>query len=202
MHVYTRLNGFGATVLPTSPYEARRVFNSDELELTCFTSAGAARAAIQVHGGVRADPPAMAEVARSGYTGEWRLETRLFSCQWPRGFALLANPGPRAPSKFDLLGQDGALIYVQGPFPLERILARGLVAPGQRVLEEGEREGRSFVEVGYQVEGRDWIQQHILIPFDTEHVLMVTEQSLTAHWAATFGAGETVVETLVTRRPD
>src|SRR5262249_33527672 len=83
------------------------------------------------------------------------IETSVFDVEWPADLDLWSTD-PGAPSPFDLVGREEELVYVQGPFALERLPAiPELVAPGQRIVARGTPEER-WIELSYEHAGKPY----------------------------------------------
>jgi hypothetical protein len=182
-HVYARLSGYGLVLIPFAPYRFEALPDGRSLTVTHASPQGTRSARITpgpVAPTVHLEPGTasldeVVTLSNDGQAGPWRIETRVFTCAWPAGFALASAPddGP-----FDLYGPDGSLIYFQGPYPPERVPpTRGLVAPGQTLAGEGEGSGFHWVEVSYPHEGRTWLKRYAFVPLTPEQVLVVTTQA-------------------------
>ncbi len=200
-HVYARLTGFGWTLLPLAPFRFERVDGRERTVLAIHDPGdGPRRATINlggakpiVHLGERtSDLGEVLDLIPGGGCDHWRIETTVFTARWPSGFALASPPGPGMPSPFDLLGPDGALIYVQGPLPRRDL--RGLdriAAPDQVIRRHGRSAGRSWwppgwavrhpgwswVELEYRHEGSPWRQVYRLADLGGGYACVVTKQA-------------------------
>src|SRR5687768_3377314 len=64
-------------------------------------------------GAVRIDDRVEVQLCPS--SSGWTLRTAEYHCIWPRGLDVHARGGTGQPSAFDLVGEGGALVWIQGP---------------------------------------------------------------------------------------
>ncbi len=184
-HVYLRLTGFGATVTPYAPFrivrldaEGRRLRVASEVGEAVFDFA------LTVPDSV----PHIADVSKSAFQNPWRLETAVYSSPWPQTFEIVSTQDPASPAGYDLIGPQGSLIYVQGPFPPSRLASvHSLVAAGQTVRSVGQTGAHEWIRLAYEHEGNGWEQTHVLVRL-AEFSLAVTTQAPLAHADDTFAA--------------
>lgn len=193
-HVFVRLAGHGARLVPYWPYRFTGSARSSTVEVTVFADGAERRAvvgagALSVSGVVDVD---------AGPDGDWRLELGPFSLCWPAGFAVESptDPGDRTPCY--LLGPDDAMILPQGPVPLARLAGPdALVAPGQRVVDRRLLDDDiDVVELTYAHGGAAWWQAHWMIPVGGERALVLTGQAPEAAAAVVRTAGDRMAVTL------
>ena len=202
-HVLARVIGFGCTVLPRAPYRlAQRAEGGVALEIRH----GEREVVLLLRQGARSFTlgPGVTEVGQVVDVSDgpahdhWRIETSVFSARWPDGFVLASSPD--GSSMFDLFGPDDALMFLQGPFALERLppLER-LAAPGQAMVGIGVTSGVPFVELSYTHDGTPWRQWHHRIEHATTAVVLTTQVPL-AHASAAHAASELLIGSLVRTR--
>jgi len=160
VHTFARLRGFGLTIIPFAPFVVRRI--GDGLD---------DRVAIEHEGDLhvlnprdRPIPDEISHVAtvETGVAHDpWVIDFGRFSVGWPNQFALASSDLSGVP--FELWGENGAAIFVQGPFdpvPTDE----QFVAPGQRVTQRGTSGVIRWIEVGYDVDGVAWTQRLLVLP--------------------------------------
>lgn len=178
-HVYARVSGFGWSALPRAPFRLERVPHHPALLLAEHQSAGGPRRAkidlarpepvVELDDGTL-DLAEVLELAAGPAPECWRIDTSVFSANWPEGFAVRSTSEPPG---FDLVGPDGTLIFLQGPFEREQLpLPRQMAGDGQIVR----RHGRDWVELDYRQEGAPWRQAHRLVAFGP-YAIVVSSQA-------------------------
>jgi hypothetical protein len=185
-HVFARLTGLGQTIVPQSRYRIARVDDDDRrLEVSAGDDAKAADLQIETGAATYAlaeGTLTLAEVCTitTGPTTEaWRIESTHFDVQWPRGTMLTYSELKSSP--FDLLGEEGVVAYLQGPFPRERLLSPAqLGAPGQKLVAQGLTGGHSWAEFSYEFEGEPWRQRQCAILAGEGTGFLLTTQAPTA----------------------
>lgn len=200
-HVYARLSGYGLVLVPYAPYSFTLLADGRSVAVTHAAPEGTRSARITPG---KASPTLHLEPGTSsldevvtlsaeGQPAHWRIETQVFTCDWPRGFALhSAESGP-----FDLLGPDESLIYLQGPYPPARVPPMNkLVIPGQTLVGQGEGPGFRWVEVAYTHEGRRWHKRYAFAAWVQDHVLVVTGQALERNAVSTAAATDALAASL------
>jgi len=109
-------------------------------------------------------------------TSQWVIETPVFHAIWPEGFDLRYPLASK--TRFDLLGADDTLIFVQDPVPNEKLLD-GMAAEGQAETGRGKTpSGQEWIELGYEVGGAQWRQRHYACPISRSMSFVVTAQCL------------------------
>lgn len=109
-------------------------------------------------------------------TSQWVIETPAFHAIWPDGFDLRYPLASR--TRFDLLGADDTLIFVQDPVPNEKLLD-GMAAEGQTETGRGKTpSGHEWIELGYEVGGTQWRQRHYTRLVSRSMSFVVTAQCL------------------------
>ena len=205
-HVFARISGYHLTIVPLAPFEYRQSADDDHLLVLSHTTSSTTKQAT-----LRADNDGyrvklapcttsfdeVADLTPSAQAGAWVIETSLFAVSWPRDFAFVSPPDAGSPSMFDLIGQDNALIYVQGPFQKTRLPAlTDMGAPGQAITATGTTNERQWVEFAYEHEAVAWLQRHYVIPFSHNRALVVTMQTPQMHAGRTIAAADLIVQTL------
>jgi len=184
-HVYSRLSGYGWSLLPYAPYLFERVADAPETTVRVIRERPAEVWSVRVD--VEKDPPhfvaceapAPDDVVEltPGPAGPWRIETSVYTIAWPVGFAISSTP-EGAPSAVDLIGPEGALVFVQGPFPAASVVPQDrMIGPGQRLASSGESSRHRWIELSYEHDGGPWVQRHYVFALSAEHVLVTTAQA-------------------------
>jgi hypothetical protein len=178
-HVYARLSGFGWTLLPHAPFRFERVPHRPELLLVETNVQGVPKRAkldfsrpnpaIELNQGTDGLEEIL-DFTEGPMCDHWRIETTVYSIRWPEGFAVQSQ---QEPPGFDLLGPNGTLIFLQGPFdPRNLPPPAEMVGEGQSVHQLG----RNWVELSYLHDGVPWRQTHRLVAFGQD-VVVVTSQA-------------------------
>jgi len=191
-HLFVRLVGFGAIVLPYPPFRVTRA-TSDGRRVRIETPAGDAVLDFPGH-----TPTAIAnivDVLAGSSEDDWRLETSVYSCPWPQGFAITSTSDAASPARFDLVGAGDSLIYVQGPFAASRRpRLTDLAAPGQTVRSSGRLDRQEWIRLAYRQEEVAWEQAHVLVQLGDAVTVAVTMQAPEQHAEVTFLAARTLAE--------
>ena len=193
-HVYARLSGFGWTLIPFAPFRFERVPHRPQLLLVEHQSpAGPKRAKLDF---AESDPTIelgagtnrleeVLEFTEGPESDHWRIETTVYSVRWPDAFAVQSSPEPPG---FDLVGPNGTLVFIQGPFDPERLPALSdMVGTGQSIHNIGS----SWVELSYLDGSVAWRQTHRLIAFGSD-VVVVSSQA-PVEWNALVSAAAMIV---------
>lgn len=200
-HVFARLTGLGQTILPQSRYRVSRI-DDDDRRLQISASDDALAADLQIETG--AATYALAEgtstlaevctITAGPQSKEWWIETTHFDVQWPAGTTLTYTELAAAP--FDLLGSEGVVAYLQGPFPRERLLSPShLGALGQALVTEGTTGGHRWAEFSYQYEGESWHQRQCAILAGEGTGFLLTTQCPTTELAEATAIHERLAQT-------
>jgi hypothetical protein len=202
-HVLARLSGFGWTLLPFFPFRfervagrprAVRVIRDDKLRREAvFDLEG--RPEVSLLAGT-ANAEEVAELSPSKVGDDFRVETSVFTAAWPDGFAITSSE-PGTPCPFDYLGDDGALIFMQGPVAQARVARLdSMCAPGQRIIDGGAHPTGSWVEFAYEHNGSAHVQRHTTVAWGSGNALIVTAQAPLAAATRMRRAALTVVDSL------
>ncbi|MDF1665619.1 MAG: hypothetical protein P1V97_27920 [Planctomycetota bacterium] len=181
-HVFARLTGYGYSMVPVdSPYKFRWGRNNRTVLIDIETDKSTAeihypegKAFEEFSEG--ADMDEIVEITPVEHTGPFRVETSVFSVNWPSGFEIESSGSGEGPP-YDIIGPDDTLIYIQGPIeksfvpPIEE-----LVAPGQRLTDKGTAHECQWVELSYSHEKVKWCQRHFRHDHG-EHVFLITGQA-------------------------
>lgn len=104
----------------------------------------------------------------------WRLETTVFTCVWPHGYAVCSNNFPDDPGPFDLRGPNNELIYIQSPRELPALEA--MRTPTQKITHIERRGESGWIELEYTHDGAPWCQRHEIVALPNRR-LVVTMQT-------------------------
>jgi len=215
-HVFARLSGHGLTLIPLSPYRFERAGGSaaDAVRLTHAVPEGTRAVTVTPRPMPRPGAPRVAcapgtasleEVGglqEGPWLDHWRIETALFTLAWPEGLALQSARDDHRPPAFELHGEQGALMFFQGPFGAEKLppLAR-MAGLGQRVVATGEGPRHRWVELHYRHEGRAWVQRHALIDLRPGSTLVLSAQAPEEAARRTMAQMEEVARSVQPGRP-
>jgi hypothetical protein len=200
-HVFARLFGYGLILVPMWPYRFDRSAAAPSAVTVTHWDGGVQRVAtvrgpahdLVVELSEAGSVDQVVDVLPGPEQDSWRIETSLYSVAWPEGFSVESPGQDSGPSKFDLHGPDGALIYVQGPFARDRLPpAEQLAAAGQEIVKERRERDVDVVELAYEHDGEDWRQGYWFVPFSDGQSLVVTAQAPAGRAAATIQAGDGV----------
>ena len=157
--------------MPHAPFRFERMDGEPSvLRVIRFTPHGAREARIAIHAGEAewelGEGTARLEDVADLFRGtayahwtagaahdHWRVETSVLTVRWPDGFALASTPS--APPPFDLEGEGGMRIWIQGPLPEKAVPPpQRMGAPEQQVVEIVETPGGPLVELGVRARRR------------------------------------------------
>lgn len=182
-HVFARVTGYGVIFVPIAPFSFR-FFEPNTIVVTRFDDDGDKQATIEVDQGKlhvalaegTADIAEVAELSPSPFQDFWSIVTSFYTIPWPIALELVSGE-EGGPSMFDLVGPNGELAWVQGPFELPGLpKPEQLCAPGQTLLKTGTSGEFSWVDFAYEHEGAAWCQRYYGRRHDNGKVLMVTLQ--------------------------
>lgn len=195
-HVLVRLSGPRMQLIPHWPYRFTRLAaEPGAVEVTRWIAGG--KLVTVVRPGDDPQPGDVVDVVAGPERDDWLIETPAFGTCWPDGFTIDSPMGPNDRTAFYLWGPDAAMIFPQGPVPLERSPTLGaLVGPGQSVDIRRRVGDVDVIELSYEHDGQPWWQGHWLVPFGTGRVLVMTAQAPIAGQTSTRAAAETVVASL------
>lgn len=190
MHTPARLQGHGVIVVPRAPYRVERVPEASETMLRIGSGEESAMLDVRdvLRGTVATD---LADVTAGATRREWRIETSVGSCVWPRGFALSSDPDERSP--FLLLGPNDAMVWIAGPvergkaIPIERLVTEDQVI---RAVAEAGDDAR--IDVDYSYDGEPWWQRRYVLAWNEEHVVVLTGQARSTEEAETCAAVDAI----------
>lgn len=205
-HVFISLSGFGVTLVPIWPYGFARSpyapdavavshWADDELRMaTLVLPPDGSAPDVTLIGAESVDE--VVEVKDGPAERVWRIETSLYSVEWPAGFEISAPPANTG-APFDLTGPDEAMIFAQGPLDQEMIPAPAAMAgPGQTIVEQRSEPEFDAIDLDYEHEGGPWRQSHYIVACDAERKLVITAQSPAVHAATTRAAAESAARSV------
>jgi hypothetical protein len=135
-------------------------------------------------GGGAATAEEVIQIAEGPATTQWTIETPIFHAIWPDGLDLRYPLASK--TRFDLLGADDSLVFVQGPVDSGKLLD-GMAGEGQTEAARGQTaSGHAWIELGYQVAEVPWRQRHYARPVSGSMSFVVTAQCPEAHAAEVF----------------
>lgn len=160
MHTYARLRGFGLSVVPFAPYCIRRIGDGADDRIS-VEHAGLTRLLDPTGHHSAGSFGSVAELGESDGGAQWLVDFAGCSVSWPNHFSLVSSDLDGVP--FELLGEKGASILVQGPFdppPTED----QLTAPEQVVVGRGTADDLRWIELHYRTQDAiQWAQKHYLL---------------------------------------
>lgn len=194
-HVFVRLAGYGLRLVPCWPYRFARSARRSTVQVTAFAVDGE-RSALAGPGA--SSVPGVVDVDEGPVVGDWCLEVGPFTISWPDGFDIESPRDPTDGTLFYLYGAGEAMIFPQGPVPLERLAAPdALVAPGQRVTDRRRLDDDiQVVELTYEHEGERWWQAHWTIPLGRQRAMLFTGQAPIGRSDVVRAAGDRMAMTL------
>lgn len=200
-HVYAVASGFGLRVIPLAPpYAFTLGPDPAQLDVERNTAAGDLFARLTPTGGgytskTAEDVPSLydvVDVTAGPPFDRWWIETTAYRVPLPSEWQAVAG-GAVDPCVFDLVGPDGALMFVQVGNTIPAPDA--LVGPGQLIVNGGRDARSSWVELRYQHEGEEWAQRHDIVEAG-RRCLLLTIQARFAAFAACSSAHRLVLEGL------
>jgi hypothetical protein len=134
------------------------------------------------------------QVSEGPVGNQFVIETPAFHAVWPEGLDLRSPLASR--TRFDLLGPDDALIFIQGPVPNRNILDE-MAADGQTEIGRGKTpSGHEWIELGYEVAGAQWRQRHYTRVVSRSMAFVVTAQCLQTHAEPMFRSSSEFADSL------
>jgi len=169
-HVYARIAGFGLVVMPRAPFRARHADDpamaidvehdspQGRLFARVIPDNGGYQSKIDQHTESLND---VLDVEAGPDAHDWRIETSVFTCCWPRGYLLCSNNFPEDPGPFDLVGIHNELIYIQKPKTMPDV--ETMCGPNQKILNVQRHAESEWIELEYEHEGTPWRQRHEVV---------------------------------------
>jgi hypothetical protein len=134
------------------------------------------------------------QVSEGPNSNQWVIETPAFHATWPEGLDLRSPLASK--TRFDLLGPDDAIMFVQGPVPNRNILDE-MAADGQTEVGRGKTpSGQEWIELGYEFGGVEWRQRHYTRVASRSVAFVVTAQCLQTHAEQMFRLSSEFTESL------
>jgi|688.fasta_scaffold266391_3 hypothetical protein len=202
-HVYTRVAGFRLTVIPRAPFRIQRddaALNAIDVEYQAPGGPLFARL-VPKDGGYTSK---IDQSTRSLYDvldiengpdlDDWRLETSVFTCAWPHGYAVCSNNFPNDPGPFDLIGPNNEMIYIQTPRQLPAL--KEMRAPNQKVKHIEHRGESGWIELEYTNDGEPWCQRHEIAALSNRRMVVTMQAPIRFSEPAAIAAVE-IVKSLV-----
>ena len=135
------------------------------------------------------------QISEGPVNERWTIETPIFHAVWPIGFDLRYPLASK--TRFDLVGRDDSLIFVQGPVAGDERLLNTMAAEGQSEIARGKTPaGQPWVELGYGVQGAGWRQRHYTRRISGDSSFVLTVQSPQATSEKIFQAADEVADSL------
>jgi hypothetical protein len=198
-HVYIRLAGHHLLVMPQAPFRIQRTEGEPTaLDVEYFATEEPRFARLIPHeGGYQSKVDQhttslndVLDVASGPPLTDWEIQTSVFCCAWPLGYALCSTNFPADPGPFDLVGPNGELIFVQSPAHAPAL--DQMVAPGQQIvrIEHGQ-----WVELSYAHDGETWLQRHQIMRL-LNRPFVITMQAPHEHAKTTIDATLQIAATL------
>jgi hypothetical protein len=116
------------------------------------------------------------QISEGPATNQWVIQTPIFHAIWPAGLDLRSPLASK--TRFDLVGADDTLLFVQGPVAGERLLD-AMAADGQAEIARGQTlAGHEWIELAYETGGAQWRQRHHMRMISPSRSFVVTAQCL------------------------
>lgn len=166
-HVYARIVGFKLAVIPRAPFRIMAAYDPpNAIDVEYFSPNGDLFArVIPSDGGYKSKIDQytrslndVLEIDSGPDTDDWRIETSVFTCDWPRDYALCSNNFPIDPAPFDLLGPNREMIYIQHSEVVPDI--ETMRAPYQSVISIERSHESTSMDLAYDYDGIEWRQRH------------------------------------------
>ena len=181
-HVYARLAGFRLTVIPDAPFQIKRVDTaSNAIDVEYLAPGGTLFARVIPQDGGYISK--IGQYTQSLYDvldidvgpdiDEWRLETTVFTCDWPHGYAVCSNNFPNDPGPFDLLGPNNEMIYIQSPCKMPALEA--MRTPNQKITHIERRGEFGWIEMEYTHGGEPWCQRHEIVALQNRQMVVTMQ---------------------------
>lgn len=166
-HVFARVAGFQLAVIPRAPFRLKHANEpptaidveyesaSGQLFARLIPDNGGYQSKLDQHTQSLFD---VLDVETGPDINHWRIETTIFTCCWPLGYALCSNNFPNDPGPFDLVGNNNELIYIQHPDNLPDVAE--LCAPNQTIINIERTAESQSVDLEYDHHGLRWRQRH------------------------------------------
>jgi hypothetical protein len=134
------------------------------------------------------------QVSEGPGLNQWMIDTPAFHALWPEGLDLRSPLASK--TRFDLLGPDDAIVFVQGPLPNRNLLDE-MADDGQKEIGRGKTpSGHEWIELGYGVEGAQWRQRHYTRFVSRSMAFIVTAQCLQSHAEQMFRSSSDLTDSL------
>lgn len=208
-HVFTVASGFGLRVIPVAtPYELALGPDATSLDVWRHTAQGPRFARLTPNAGgytskIASGTATLDEVLNVVHGPDcnlWWIETSLYKLSLPPAWRVSVCGDPTAPSVFDLLGPEQALIFVQTPEFVPEI--DQFMRPGQRFYARGTDQRSEWVEFRYEHEKTEWTQRYDVLQIG-DVACVLTFQAPVSAVASTSPAHRTVLASLTPRgRPE
>lgn len=135
------------------------------------------------------------QVAEGPDTRKWIIETPIFRTAWPNGLDLRFPLASK--TRFDLVGPDNTLIFVQGPARFQPQLLDTMAAEGQAKAGRGKTSsGHEWIELSYEAQGTKWQQRHYARKISPTDCFVITAQCLQPKAVQIFQAADEVTDSL------
>jgi hypothetical protein len=183
-HVYVAASGFGLRVIPKSPpyrfalsaaqahLDVERHDGRSWLFARVIPHDGGYQSNLAEHTGSLAD---VVDVVVGPQWNQWWLDTSVYRVPLPAGWTATSADGP---SKFDLAGPGGALIFVQTPSRLPAL--SDMRTPDQRIVSTGADAHSEWVDLAYVHDGTEWRQRHHLRRLDDVNIVLTAQAAVHA----------------------
>ena len=134
------------------------------------------------------------QVSEGPGANQWVIETPAFHALWPEGLDLRSPLASK--TRFDLLGPDDAILFVQGPVPNRNLLDE-MADDGQTEIGRGKTpSGHEWIDLGYEAGGSQWRQRHYTRAVSGSKVFVVTAQCLESHAEQMFRSSNEFTESV------
>lgn len=140
------------------------------------------------------DASEIIEICEGPISQTWVIETPIFCALWPNGLDLRCPAASR--TAFDLVDQLNSLVFVQGPFPSNKLSIDDMGSEGQTETARGLTAGEHpWVEFAYDLDDKSWRQRQYIRQASSQFSFVITAQCLSTN-TKIYESAEVLVDSL------